>query len=625
MSKKVRLRGYSDVKSLTVAALLMAMSVVIGMFCKNHLNFGTGPLAGLFRITFENLPIILSGIFLGPITGGLVGCGTDIITYFLSSQIYPPNLLVTLGALLVGVSSGVVAKFIIKKRGYTQIIASGAVAHIIGSMIVKPIGLFSFYGMLVLWRIPLYLLVIAPIEITLICLLYRNKNFRRLMERASRNNRTSAMTYEQALEYIHSVCWKGSRPGLERITELCERLGNPQDKLKFIHVTGTNGKGSTCAMTESVLRAAGYRTGLFTSPYVKHFNERMAVNGQSVSNERLAFVTSVVKTHADAMQDSPTEFELITAIAFVLFELEECDIVVLEAGMGGRLDSTNVIKNSVLSVITGVALEHTEYLGDTIEKIAAEKAGIIKPGCPVLYGGPDFNAPETDENGQRTAFAVIKEKASELGSELHITEYDKLNVLKATLEKTTLEYGRYKNIEIPLLGLYQPQNCAKCLEIIDVLRTAGYDISAKAIRKGLKKTVWHARFEKLSEKPLVLYDGSHNPDGIEVAIKTIRHYFGENKVNILVGVMADKDYEGMMGALAPLVNKAFAVTPDNPRALPANELKNTFDGLGVSSIAFNSLPAGVKKAVAESKKTGTPLVCLGSLYMYAEVTDAMEK
>ena len=186
------------------------------------------------------------------------------------------------------------------------------------------------------------------------------------------------MNYEQTLEYIHSVCWKGSRPGLDRTRQLLEMMGNPQDKLKYIHVAGTNGKGSVCSMLSSVLCEAGYKTGLYTSPYVRWFNERMAINGQMISNDELSEVTEYVKQFAEKMEDLPTEFELITAIGFEYFARNKCDVVVLETGMGGRLDSTNIIKTNVLSVITGIALDHTAFLGNTLAEIATEKAGIIK-------------------------------------------------------------------------------------------------------------------------------------------------------------------------------------------------------------------------------------------------------
>ena len=424
------------------------------------------------------------------------------------------------------------------------------------------------------------------------------------------------MTYNEALAYIHSVFWKGSRPGLERITDLCHRLGDPQKKLKFIHVTGTNGKGSTCSMLDSVLRAAGYKTGLFTSPYVKFFNERMRVNGKNVSDERLAYVTSLVKPHADAMADAPTEFELITAIAFMLFVLEGCEIVILEAGMGGRLDSTNVIEESVLSIITGVALEHTEYLGDTIEKIAYEKANIIKKGCPILYGGLD-----TKENGD--AYRVIKNHAKAMCSPLLLVDYDRLLVKEATLEGTLLDYKNFENIHLSLLGLYQPQNAAKALEAVIALRSLGFSIDDAAIKRGLADATWPARFERLMKDPLVLYDGAHNPDGVKVASATLAHYFGKQKVNLLTGVLADKDYPLMVSLLAPLAKKVFTVTPDNPRALSAQALANEFEAHGVCARGFEALSEAVSAAIAESRENGTPLVCLGSLYMYAELTDTM--
>ena len=212
------------------------------------------------------------------------------------------------------------------------------------------------------------------------------------------------MTYDEALEYIHSVCWKGSRPGLSRITELTGLLGNPQDSLRFIHVAGTNGKGSVSAMTAGVLSAAGYKTGLFTSPFIVRFNERMQIDGHDISDEELAQITEYVRPYADSMADSPTEFELITAIAFVYFKRNNCDYVVLEVGMGGRLDSTNIIKapSVAVSVITGIAMDHTAFLGDTPEKIAAEKAGIIKEGVPVVFGGAHIPGRGTAEFQKRT-------------------------------------------------------------------------------------------------------------------------------------------------------------------------------------------------------------------------------
>ncbi len=426
-----------------------------------------------------------------------------------------------------------------------------------------------------------------------------------------------SLNYGEALKYIHSVCWLGSRPGLNRITELCERLGNPQDGLSFVHVTGTNGKGSTCAMTESILRHAGYKTGLFTSPYVRCFNERIAIDGKPVSNDLLCKATETVKKHADEMRESPTEFELITAIALVIFKLEKCDVVVFEVGMGGRLDSTNVIKSSLVSVVTGVSLDHTAVLGNSISEIAGEKAGIIKNGSHVLYGGRDY------EGGD--AYSVITNAAEEKNAPFRYCDYSQLEIKKTDLYGSVFDYKKYKNVTLSLLGLYQPENAVKAIEIAEILRERGLKISDDDIYAGLKSTKWAARFEKLSERPLVIYDGSHNPEGIEAAKTALSHYFGEEKVNLLTGVMADKDYSAMAETLSPFARKVFTVPPDNPRSLASSKLSELYNGLGVASESFDSVYDGFYAAYLDSKENNIPLVCLGSLYMYCEVAEAHEK
>ena len=627
---KSSVRVFANLYVMVFAAILVALSVTGKMFA---FNFGFD-----IRISYENLPIAIAGIMFGPFAGFAVGVCSDICGCFAVG--YAINPIITLGAGLIGFVGGNVVLFFPKRFSIAAMLVADVAGHIVGSILVKTAGLVLYSGAekgfwVLLGQRAMSYTVIAVLECVVLVFLLSNKHVEKEIQRMivhgklqikkRRGQNTDMMTYDQAIEYIHSVCWKGSRPGLERITELCHRLGDPQDALKFVHVTGTNGKGSTCAMTESILRNAGYKTGLFTSPYVKVFNERMMVNGQNVSDEQLARVTQIVKPHADAMADSPTEFELITAIAFVLFKLEGCDVVVLEAGMGGRLDSTNVIKSSVVSVITGVALEHTEYLGDTVEKIAHEKAGIIKQGCPVVYGGRDYASPEQNENGENSAYSVIKKKAAELNAPLTVCEYDALTVKAATLDGAVLDYKDRKEVKIPLLGLYQPENCVKALTVIDALRQAGFEISDKAIQAGLANVRWPARFEKLANDPFVLYDGSHNPEGIELAVKTLTHYFGDKKVNLLTGVMKDKDYTYMAKTLVPLANEVFCVTPDNPRSLLSSELAGLYSGLRVRSNAYESVYDGVVAALKASRESGVPLVCLGSLYMYAEVSDSVEK
>ena len=416
------------------------------------------------------------------------------------------------------------------------------------------------------------------------------------------------MTYEEALEYIHGVSWTFCKPGLERVSELCERLGNPQDKLKFVHVAGTNGKGSFCSMLESVLRAAGYKTGLYTSPYIKEFNERMRVLGDNIDNGVLADITERVKPIADSMTDKPTEFELITAIAFQYFYEAGCEVVVLEAGMGGRLDSTNIIRNPLLSVITGIALDHTDYLGDTVEKIAAEKAGIIKDNSPILYGGDDDSAR-----------AVIKAVAGERGSEFFDVDYANIKNLNSTLDGSSFDFKTHEDIKIKLLGLYQPKNASLVLSAVDVLRAGGMEIPESAVKEGLAAASWAARFEIISREPLIIFDGAHNPQGISSAVESIHRYFGEDGVYVLTGVLRDKDYKFIAGKLAEVATRAFTMTPDNKRALTAKEYADELSAVGVPSEPYPDIKAAFDAARAAALRDKKPLVCLGSLYTYCDI------
>ena len=292
------------------------------------------------------------------------------------------------------------------------------------------------------------------------------------------------MNYQEALKYIHNNFWQGSKPGLERTRNLLEQLGNPQHDLRFIHVAGTNGKGSFCSMLSSILFQAGYRVGTYTSPYILRFNERMKVNGIDIADDTLARLTESIRPIAEAMEEKPTEFELITAIAMQYFKEEKCQVVVLECGMGGRLDSTNVIENPILSVITGIALDHTAFLGDTIEKIAAEKAGIIKKSRPVLFCGKD-----------KAAEKVISEKASTLSAPFYTVDRADLKILKAGLDGTLFTWNEYNEIFLPLLGTYQPENAQNVLSAIRLLKGEGFSISEEAIRSGMEQVKWPARYE----------------------------------------------------------------------------------------------------------------------------------
>ncbi len=370
------------------------------------------------------------------------------------------------------------------------------------------------------------------------------------------------MKLQEAIAYIDNYTWSTSRMGLDRTFELLARLGNPQDELRFVHVAGTNGKGSTCAMTERILRAAGYRTGFYPSPYIEDFRERIQVNGIYISEEALTRLTERVAVVADAMSDHPSQFELITAIGMLYFKEQNCDIVVLEVGLGGALDSTNVIQAPLAAVITNIGLDHTEYLGDTVEQIAKTKAGIIKPGThAVSYRQCD------------KVEAVLRADCAE--KNVPITCADDVQELSHSLLGQRFAY-KGKEYNLSLLGHHQLNNAATVLELMEVLRQQGYKISYEAECEGLEQVEWHARFEVLSKEPLFILDGGHNPQCAEALTESIREYVADpdrgERVTFLIGMLADKDYDTTLKLLKPYGAHYVCITPDSPRALPAAEL-----------------------------------------------------
>ncbi|MBQ3195204.1 MAG: bifunctional folylpolyglutamate synthase/dihydrofolate synthase [Clostridia bacterium] len=417
------------------------------------------------------------------------------------------------------------------------------------------------------------------------------------------------MTVEQALGYIHSVSWMGSRPGLGRTRELLALMGNPQNALRFVHVAGTNGKGSTSAMIASILRQAGYKVGLYTSPYILRFNERMQVNGTEISDTELAEITEYVKPFAESMQDHPTEFELVTAIGFEYFARQRCDIVVLEVGLGGELDSTNVI-TPVLSVITEIDFDHMGVLGNTIEEIAEAKAGIIKNGVPVVSAD---NLP--------AAAKVVDDVCKAKGS-LHIKPDFECIQNKITTEDGISFVYNGVSCHIPLLGEYQYRNALMAITAVHALNKLGFKISDEQTVKGLARVKWAGRFEKLCDNPVFIYDGGHNPQGVAAAAKTFSKLYGKGVV--LMGVMADKDYDAEIKTLIPLATKFVTVTPSNPRALPAAELAAKINSLGGNAVSSVTVEKGVALA-AESAQGEEPVFALGSLYMYGEIKEAVKK
>jgi dihydrofolate synthase/folylpolyglutamate synthase len=330
------------------------------------------------------------------------------------------------------------------------------------------------------------------------------------------------------------------------------------------------------------------------------------------------------------MEDVPTEFELITAIAFVYFARHNCDYVVLECGMGGRLDSTNVLtrESTVLSIITGIALDHTAFLGDTPEKIAAEKAGIIKEGVPVLFGG--VHAPIGADDGADavdplSCEAVIRDVADRVGAPYVRVDCTKLQNVRCTLDGARLDYEQYNDLYIPLPGIYQPYNAATVLTALSLLRSRGVAVTDAAVREGLAAVRWAGRFEILSQKPLLISDGGHNPEGIDAAIGSVKAYFGTEKIQLITGVMADKDYAYMVRRMSEVAMRVYTVRPDNSRALDAAAYADVFVENGIEAHGFETVHDAVFAAMADGARDGVATLCLGSLYMYGEVKAAVEK
>lgn len=415
------------------------------------------------------------------------------------------------------------------------------------------------------------------------------------------------MSYSETLAYIHAVKWQGSKPGLSRTRTLLAALGNPERQLRFVHIAGTNGKGSTAACIASCLQAAGWRVGLYTSPYINRFNERLQVDGVPISDQELEQMVEQIRPAADAMEDSPTEFELITALGMRYFLHRHCDIVVLEVGLGGTLDSTNVIPPPEAAVITALGLDHTAQLGDTIQEVARAKAGIIKPGCPVIsYGG----IPEAD--------AVIAAACREQGATLYPVEFGQLTLLPSDLHSSRFSFGPLQDLTLPLLGSYQPKNAAVAITTLKVLDQRGWHISDAAIREGLATVQWPGRFELLRETPPFLLDGSHNPHGMQATAQSLRDRFPGQRFTFLISVMADKDVDGIVTPILPLAKEFVTVRANLPRAMEAEALAERIRRLGGRARAADSIAEGLEEALTLAGPDG-PVCACGTLYFSGDV------
>ena len=387
--------------------------------------------------------------------------------------------------------------------------------------------------------------------------------------------------YMKALEWIHGLGRFGIRPGLERITVMLEMLDNPHHRVRFVHIGGTNGKGSTAAMLASALRSAGYRIGLYTSPYLLSFTNRMAVNGSDIDHGQLVELVDEVRPLVEKISSDPrlgpmTEFEVVTALALTYFSRQGVDLVVLEVGLGGRLDATNVV-DPLISVITNISLEHTDVLGDTIEAIASEKAGIIKEGRPLLTAA---------EN--KTVLKLFRDRCDILKAPFNRVSYIPAEIKAGNVEKPFAVQGRIaeegqfldyngfemqlKDLFIPLRGAYQVMNAGTALAALELLKKENILVDESSIRKGLKDTSWPGRLELLDKKPLLIMDGAHNPAAMKKLSESLPDYFFYRKLIIVVGMLADKDTGAMLSDILPLADTVVFTKPTLPRAAEPAEL-----------------------------------------------------
>lgn len=424
------------------------------------------------------------------------------------------------------------------------------------------------------------------------------------------------MNYNEALQFIHESHKFGMRLGLDNIKKLLELLGNPQNNLKIIHVAGTNGKGSTCSFISSILKESGYKVGLYTSPFLETFTERIRVNGENIREEEVGKIVSLIKEKIEIMVSEgysyPTEFEIVTAMAFYYYNQEKVDFVALEVGLGGRYDATNVIDKPVVSAITSISLDHTGILGDTLAKIAFEKGGIIKEDCPTIV------YPQQEE-----ASEVIKNICAEKKSKYIECDFKNIEIkssnINSQIYNCNINGKELRDLEIKLIGDHQIKNSIVALNVIEYLNDIKItNISEENIRKGLLETKWPGRIEKISENPMFIIDGAHNEEGAKSLANSIDKYF-ENKNKILViGMLEDKDIDSVLDLLIPKFNKVITTTPDNLRAIDANKLKEKIERYNIEVTCKPNIKEAVDYALEISNKDDV-IISAGSLYMIGNV------
>ena len=425
------------------------------------------------------------------------------------------------------------------------------------------------------------------------------------------------MNEKEAMEFVEQASCFGIVPGLDSIRELCRRLGNPQKGLKFIHVAGTNGKGSVSAYIASVLQCAGYRVGRYISPVISDYRERIQVNGRMITKKAMCYGMERIRDVCDEMTGEglshPTPFEIETALGFLYFLEKRCDVVVLETGMGGRLDATNIVENTVAAVLTSISMDHSNFLGNTLEEIAGHKAGVMKRGCVVI------SAPQSPE-----VMAVLRAHADELNCPFISLDMGRLTRVRYGLERQRFSYGSYRGLEIPLAGKFQIENAALAVEALDALREAGYPVSEGQLRQGLACVEWPGRFTIIKKHPLFIADGAHNEDAARRLAESIDFYFTNRKIIFIMGVLRDKEYEKIIALTAKYAEHIITVTPpQNPRALSAYELAREITGVHSSVTAVDSPEEAVEMSFLLADKESV-IIAFGSLSYLGRLMEAAD-
>ena len=591
-----------DLKILCQLAMLIAISIVAG----KYLAIGVGT---VLRFSLENLPVIFAGIAFGPIAGAIVGVAADLIGCVLVG--YTINPILTIGAAVIGATSGLCALVFSENKNPPSAevtIISTIVAHITGSVVIKTIGLAVFYDMpiliLMLWRLLNYAIV-GALEAGLLVIIFRNKQLARIISDSIKKKKADR-SFKKYANSFQAV----TVPGLERISALCELLGNPEDRLKIIHVAGTNGKGSTCQNLATILEAAGYKTGKYISPNLIRVNERISINGKDISDDDLDAILNELEPLTGVVEKrcglAPTQFEIWTAAAFLYFARSKCDYVVLEVGLGGELDATNVIKKNELAIITRLGLDHTQYLGDTLTSVAKAKCGIMKRNS--RYGAV-ITPKQEDE-----AMAVIYKHAEELGISVIVAE--------PTEEETrgiyeSFSVGGISSIECGIPGLHQIENAA-----LAALAARRLGIDEATIRLGIKRAKNPARFEVIDENPTVIYDGGHNENGITALNASLEKYYPDMPRTVIFACMRDKE----IGESLRLLSRGdtrfiFTTVKDNPRAATAEETKERAAALGYTGEAREE----IGEAYELARERGRLTVICGSLYLYKDLREYLDK